>query len=478
MAEHIIQSIVGVAAFLQTLTHSPSHDMIRHQQHVSVAQMLRAAAIMTPHEAASMVTAINSCSWTPAQSGELHTLVASKTYAKIGQTPQCQQLLNFEHYCRQIEADAFADPLVPDHVKMIHAATLCNSLGAVNLSENSQRHITTIVALASAKDRSPQTLYGMFCSFKSSIKRKDRSLLSTLSVYPPVPTELPQAIYDNTYMQTPPVVLVLFGNPFTYAMNVPMRVTSKLLKGGSQQAAFPQLGADMNGTQLQSMMQFATAMQQMGLIPRQPSTPDIDDSLKIFPRKRSAQLALQDMDDDTSPQALQSDGRPGSSADVLTHGAALVPSFLQRQRSFTPTRSELAPSPLTKVASAEMDGEVEDDGAIASLQSAMAAAAADKQPGRRPSVKIAAKAACAAIRRPAAAPCAPPTAKSKATTIASCSAKATATPPPLRRPAAAANAKAKAKANAKAKARPLGCSKCRYLPNGCGQCRNPLYTPR
>ena len=171
---------------------------------------------------------------------------------------------------------------------------------------------------------------------------------------------------------------------------------------------------------------------------------------------------------------MQSDGRPGSSADVLTHGAALVPSFLQRQRSFTPTRSELAPSPLTKVASAEMDGEDEDDGAIASLQSAMTAAAADKQPGRRPSVKIAATAACAAIRRPAAAPCAPPTAKSKATTIASCSAKATATPPPLRRPAAAANAKAKAKA----KARPLGCSKCRYLPNGCGQCRNPLYTPR
>jgi len=29
-----------------------------------------------------------------------------------------------------------------------------------------------------------------------------------------------------------------------------------------------------------------------------------------------------------------------------------------------------------------------------------------------------------------------------------------------------------------ARARPLGCSKCRYLPNGCAQCRNPFYRPR
>ena len=27
-------------------------------------------------------------------------------------------------------------------------------------------------------------------------------------------------------------------------------------------------------------------------------------------------------------------------------------------------------------------------------------------------------------------------------------------------------------------ARPLGCSKCRYLPNGCAQCRSPFYRPR
>ena len=29
-----------------------------------------------------------------------------------------------------------------------------------------------------------------------------------------------------------------------------------------------------------------------------------------------------------------------------------------------------------------------------------------------------------------------------------------------------------------ARARPLGCSKCRHLPNGCAQCRNPFSRPR
>ena len=37
------------------------------------------------------------------------------------------------------------------------------------------------------------------------------------------------------------------------------------------------------------------------------------------------------------------------------------------------------------------------------------------------------------------------------------------------RPAAAGNG---------ARARPLGCSKCRYLSNGCSQCRKPSYRPR
>ena len=44
------------------------------------------------------------------------------------------------------------------------------------------------------------------------------------------------------------------------------------------------------------------------------------------------------------------------------------------------------------------------------------------------------------------------------------------------RPAAAGDGATAARRDARA--RPLGCSKCRYLPNGCAQCRSPSYRPR
>ena len=47
------------------------------------------------------------------------------------------------------------------------------------------------------------------------------------------------------------------------------------------------------------------------------------------------------------------------------------------------------------------------------------------------------------------------------------------------RPAAAVRARPAAAGGAAGQARRrLGCSKCRYLPKGCAQCRNPLYRPR
>ena len=435
---------------------------------------------------------------------------SSSTAAVPQSAARCQRLMSWYNYMTPRDHEVLADPATSDYIKCATIKQRLVSIGCVSLSERTYEHVVRVSVQMCETRRTPVDMYGFLTELKRLMEPVHAPHRSHhINQYPDEPKDLPQAVFDHAYTSGDPVPATLAWHDH---IEVPLRGSNKHVRqavcsprGSSSQSgvmqpmnfdmqhgmrAFAQLMQTMTGANITMMPQRGNRMDQyhdshddgMSALAR-PSARRSNSFRDASPPRANVARALTDASPDdgvlvatpcraaatASANAADTDAAREAGAAAASEFDSLMSMVSSLQAHATPACVGTAPAKAKATAKATTS---KGKGKAASTTKGGKACGKASSTGVKASGKASSKGGKAIGKTTTKGGAASGKAAGKS---GKASGKAAGKGKGGRGGKATKGGKGGTGGKGKHAALVLGCSKCRYAPKGCAQCKNPLF---
>lgn len=470
LASILLTDLAQIHEFLQTqqgvLDHAAMTDLVTAQttQVTNRLSNLRA----TPSECTRISSLIQTGPWPLAAKTAMCNAVndimnTQRANQEIRPRRANQEIRNFQNYITSTRA-AILTSEATLLIKIHAVADQCNELNLTIPSEQSIKHIVAVLLCCGLRDiREPADMYNILAEFKKALRSRRRSMEidEHIVLYPTNPDAISKDLQKQAYGdELPPPIRICPNELRLVTESIPLRITSKKIVAGvcpTQRTRCTQQGTPQEQmmtmfNMMQTMMQQSQSSTQTGgnnvrLTMLQRGQPMLTEG----PQATQVLALMPPQHHHDSPPHMHEDSPPPAAqqqSPLALHQVSPPPAAQHQSHLALPALHEDSP-PLQRMTAEEQARRMlaamgSDDIPMAPHHGAPDATAT---PTKKEKPK------------PAATPKKASDAKSKKSTG---------------KPKKSATTTSKAKptiAKTKPNANGLGCSKCRYLKNGCGVCR-------